>query len=94
MNEQKTIVISGCSSLGEKMKNWRDYWERDGKIVLAWPGYIGPGVFAEISFRIGLNLTLAQDVPIILLNIPSADSPFHDDIMLWNSLGWVRFYKN
>jgi hypothetical protein len=56
-------------------------------------GYIGPGVFAEISLRIGLNLTTKNKARVILLTIPSPKSFFYNDIKLWESLGWLEVYK-
>ena len=53
-------------------------------------GYIGPGVFAEIAFRVGLNLVKNQSVPVLLLTTPSKEVKFCEDIKLWISLGWVK----
>lgn len=130
---KRTIVISGSASQLEKMRYWHDYWEQNGREVLAWPepileddfasiypkihkifyarlastdmhfvanetkngieGYIGPGVFAEISFRIGLNMIHEKNVPVILLQMPSRKVHFYNDIVLWKSLGWLRLYE-
>ena len=55
-------------------------------------GYIGPGVFAEIAFRVGLNLIQNKKVKIILFKKPSPKNHFYKDIQLWLSLGWVRLF--
>ena len=53
-------------------------------------GYIGPGVFAEIAYRVGLNLVNKESVPIVLAYRPSEEVYFYNDLSLWISLGWIR----
>lgn len=53
------------------------------------PGYIGPAVFAEIAFAIGLNLVYEKKIQIHLLNAFPESSPFRDELMLWEQLGWI-----
>lgn len=55
-------------------------------------GYVGPGVFSEISFRVGLNLTGPQPARVLLLNEPDRQSNFYNDISLWLALGWINLY--
>lgn len=56
-------------------------------------GYIGNGVYAEIAFRVGLNLTRNQKVPVILLKAPGEDSHFFDDLKVWMELDWVQLFE-
>ncbi len=57
-------------------------------------GYIGPGVYAEIAFRVGLNLTGDTKASVILLEQLSPDNPFYDDLKLWLDLGWIGLFKD
>ena len=57
-------------------------------------GYIRPGVFAEIAYRVGLNLVNKETVPIILAHTPSKDVYFYNDLNLWLSLGWIQLLDN
>ena len=52
--------------------------------------YIGAGVFAEISFAMGLNFVREEKMEIIILNRPKEGSNFHEDIIRWEKYGWLR----
>ena len=56
-------------------------------------GYIGPAVFAEIAFAIGLNVSLKKKIKIFCLNqIP--DSLAHSmELKLWEELRWISYWK-
>lgn len=56
-------------------------------------GYIGPGVFAEIAFSVGLNLAQDKDIEIILNQIPNKNNVFYNDIKLWLDLNWIKLYN-
>ena len=56
-------------------------------------GYIGPGVFAEISFSIGLNLTRKKQIKILLYKLPSKKLFYYKDLSLWIKMGWLEIYK-
>ncbi len=55
-------------------------------------GYIGPAVFAEISFVMGLKLSQNKKIRIILNQKPSLENCFHEDIMLWLDNGWLEVF--
>ncbi|BFT94154.1 MAG: hypothetical protein MNSN_06860 [Minisyncoccus archaeiphilus] len=53
------------------------------------PGYIGPGVFAEIAFAIGWEKVKGKDIKVYYVN-PIPDSlPYSEELRLWQSLGWL-----
>lgn len=56
-------------------------------------GYIGASVFAEIAFAIGLNLVLKKDIKIWLLNPLPEESPYLDELIKWEKLGWIKQYS-
>lgn len=124
------LVISGSSSLADKMKYWRDHLEESGYEILDWPkgieessfeesfpdvhrqfyaaigkadmlfipneekngqaGYIGAGVFAEISFAMGLNFIRETKIKVLVLNRPSEESHFYEDITRWEKYEWLE----
>lgn len=53
-------------------------------------GYIGPAVFAEISFVLGLKLTHSKNTRIVLYKLPSTQNHFYEDIKLWMGNGWLE----
>jgi len=55
-------------------------------------GYIGPAVFAEISFVMGLKLSGKRDVRIILNKKPVPENCFYEDICLWLDNGWLEIF--
>lgn len=56
-------------------------------------GYIGAGVFAELSFSLGLNFSRDKKIDICILKIPDTKSFFCEDIKRWVDLGWVKLFK-
>ena len=57
------------------------------------PGYIGSGVFAEMSFAIGLNKILNKKIEVCYLNpIPKEILPYSDELKLWLELGWIKLF--
>jgi hypothetical protein len=54
------------------------------------PGYIGPAVFAEMAFAIGLNRAINKQIRVHVLNpIPTQGVPYADELELWKTLGWI-----
>jgi len=62
--------------------------EKNGK-----KGYIGPGVFAEIAYAIGLNLTLGKKIKIYLLNNFADDLMCSEELSFWLDLGWIKMWS-
>ncbi len=56
--------------------------------------YIGPSVFAEIAFAIGLNLAFRKKIKIYCLNPLPKDLPYSRELELWKRIGWIRFWKD
>lgn len=56
---------------------------------LAKDGYIGPSVFAEISFAIGLNILRDNNIEIYYLNYLHRNLPYSEELNKWQSLGWI-----
>lgn len=56
-------------------------------------GYIGPGVFAEISFAVGLNMTRKKQIEILLYKLPSKKLFYYSDLKLWIKMGWIKVWK-
>lgn len=79
-NFYKALERTSCHFVANEQKNGID-------------GYIGVGVFSEIAFRVGINLTRGANVPIFLLKEPSKDSYFYNDIMMWISFGWIQIFE-
>ncbi len=58
------------------------------------PGYIGPGVFAEIAFAIGINKVFNKKIDIRYLNpIALNKLSYSDELKLWQKLGWIKLFK-
>lgn len=58
------------------------------------PGYIGPGVFAEIAFTIGINKVFKKKIDILYLNpIPKSGLPYCEELSWWKELGWIKQYR-
>ncbi|MFZ3077395.1 MAG: hypothetical protein WA139_02985 [Candidatus Aenigmatarchaeota archaeon] len=55
--------------------------------------YIGPSVFAEMAFAIGLNITLGKNIEIFCLNPLPKNLPYSDELNKWKELGWIKFWK-
>lgn len=57
-------------------------------------GYIGPGVYAEIAFTLGINKTLNKHIEVYYLNhIPNNLLPYSDELDLWRELGWTQIFN-
>lgn len=53
-------------------------------------GYIGPGVFAEIAFALGLD----QGIDVYYLNPISKEKlPYQDELELWEDLDWIKKFE-
>ena len=55
--------------------------------------YIGPSVFAEIAFAIGLNIALGKKIEIFCLNPLPENIPYSDELNKWKELGWIKIWK-
>ncbi len=56
-------------------------------------GYIGNGVFAEVSFSAGLNLIRKKKIEIILQQKISSKNHFFHDIEIWEKMGWLHYFN-
>lgn len=56
-------------------------------------GYIGPSVFAEIAFAIGLNCSLGKKIKVYCLNKISNKLPYYEELRYWEQLGWLKFWQ-
>lgn len=52
--------------------------------------YIGPSVFAEIAFTIGLNISLDKNIDIYCLNPIPLSLSYSYELNLWRELGWIK----
>lgn len=57
------------------------------------PGYIGPGVFAEIAFAIGLNKSLGKNIDVYHINPIPENLPYSEELKLWQELNWIKVFK-
>lgn len=55
--------------------------------------YIGPSVFAEISFAIGLNIAFGKKIEIFCLNQLPKKLPYSDELNKWKELDWIKVWK-
>lgn len=55
--------------------------------------YIGPSVFAEIAFAIGLNITSGKKIQVYCLNTLPQNIPYSDELKKWERLGWIKIWK-
>lgn len=53
-------------------------------------GYIGPSVFAEIAFAIGLNHVLDKNIEVFCLNEIPKGLPYTQELLLWGKAGWIK----
>ncbi|NTV55438.1 MAG: hypothetical protein HGA16_02980 [Candidatus Moranbacteria bacterium] len=53
-------------------------------------GYVGPSVFVEVSFAMGLNFVRKRKIGIKFLNPPTDDSPIAEALRLWIGYGWAE----
>src|SRR3989339_1158262 len=51
-------------------------------------GYIGPGVYAEIAFAVGLKRSQNKQIKIICVNPTPNNLPHSEELKFWESLGW------
>ncbi|MFB6075656.1 MAG: hypothetical protein ABEK17_00790 [Candidatus Aenigmatarchaeota archaeon] len=56
--------------------------------------YIGPSVFVEIAYAIGLNITKNYNIDIFLLNSIPEEVPYSEELNLWKELGWIKRWHN
>lgn len=56
--------------------------------------YIGPSVFAEIAFAIGLNLVQGKKIKIYALNPLPENLPHSEELKLWEKLGWIKIWAD
>lgn len=56
-------------------------------------GYVGPSVFAEVSFALGLNFVRERKIGVVFLNPPADDSPFSEALRLWIDYGWAEILE-
>ncbi|MDD5753030.1 MAG: hypothetical protein PHI45_03045 [Candidatus Pacebacteria bacterium] len=54
------------------------------------PGYIGPGVFAEMGFAIGLNKSLEKNIDVYYVNSIPENLPYSEELNLWKRLNWIK----
>lgn len=57
-------------------------------------GYIGPAVFAEIAFAVGLNRSHGKNIKVYCLNKFSENLPYYEELKYWLDLGWIDFWKD
>lgn len=57
------------------------------------PGYIGPGVFAEISFAIGSNKVSQKEIIVYCINSLPQNLPYSEELNLWQKLNWIKIFK-
>jgi len=54
------------------------------------PGYIGPGVFAEMGFAIGLNRSLKKNIDVYYINSIPENLPYSEELNLWKKLNLIK----
>jgi len=58
-------------------------------------GYIGPGVFAEMAFALGLNQIFNKNIEVCYLNpIVKGGVPYSNELELWQNLGWIKQFNH
>lgn len=55
-------------------------------------GYIGPAVFAELSYGI-IEYLNDRDILLMLLKMPSKEVIGYEEINLWLKLGWIKIWE-
>lgn len=55
-------------------------------------GYIGPAVFAELSYGI-IEYLNNRDILLMLLKMPSKEVNCYEEINLWLKLGWIKIWE-
>jgi len=57
-------------------------------------GYIGPAVYAEIAFAVGINKVFDKHIEVYYLNsIPKDILPYSDELESWQKLGWIKIFN-
>lgn len=84
--------------MGEFSDHYTSISRTDAIIVLnidkrGIPGYIGPGVFAEIAFALGLNRAIGKDIEVYHINPVPEGLPYAEELKLWQELGWIRKWE-
>lgn len=54
--------------------------------------YIGPSVFVEIAFAIGLNVVFEKNIQIYCLKPLPKNLPYSDELFLWQKLKWIKIW--
>ena len=54
--------------------------------------YVGPSVFAEIAFAIGLNISFGKEIKIYVLNPLPKNLSYSSELTLWKKLGWIKLW--
>jgi len=57
------------------------------------PNYIGSGVFAEIAFSIGLNVSQNKNIKIYCLNPLPKNLSHSEELLLWEKLNWIKVWN-
>ncbi len=82
----------------EHTNHYREITETDILFILNLtkdkkPNYIGPSVFAEIAFAVGLNISLNKKIKIYYLNPLPDKLPCSEELKLWQQLGWINPWR-
>ena len=82
----------------EFSNHYKAIFDADAIIVLnieknGIPGYIGPGVFAEISFATGLNKVSQKEIIVYCINSLPQNLPYSEELNLWQKLNWIKIFK-
>ena len=56
-------------------------------------GYIGAGMFAELTYAVILNLVHNKNIEIYILNIPSSELPQYDEVKFFIDMGYIKLYE-
>ncbi len=56
-------------------------------------GYIGPGAIAELTYSIVNNLNRGHKTEIQILQMPSKDQNYYDEVKFWLDQGWISIYR-
>lgn len=55
-------------------------------------GYIGPAVFAELSYGV-IEYLNNRNILLMLLKMPSKEVNCYEEINLWLKLGWIKIWE-
>lgn len=93
----KGDLISGYQK--EFPEHYRSITESDAIFILnlekrGIAGYIGPGVFAEMAFALGIGKVLNKTIRVLYVNeIQENQLPYADELKLWRDLGWIEKFS-